>query len=55
MRGVGVTETAGEKAYRRLRSDIIVGRLAPSQKLRLELSSPPTGSASVRCASCSIA
>jgi DNA-binding GntR family transcriptional regulator len=36
MRGVGVTETAGEKAYRRLRSDIIVGRLAPSQKLRLE-------------------
>jgi len=30
------SETAGEKAYRRLRSDIIVGRLAPSQKLRLE-------------------
>lgn len=29
-------ETAGEKAYRRLRSDIIFGRLAPSQKLRLE-------------------
>ncbi|HET9715645.1 MAG TPA: GntR family transcriptional regulator [Pseudolabrys sp.] len=29
-------ETAGEKAYRRLRSDIIFGRLSPSQKLRLE-------------------
>lgn len=29
-------ETAGEKAYRRLRSDIIFGRLAPSHKLRLE-------------------
>ena len=28
--------TAGEKAYRRLRNDIIFGRLAPSQKLRLE-------------------
>src|SRR4051812_27701236 len=28
--------TSGEKAYRRLRTDIIVGRLAPSQKLRLE-------------------
>jgi DNA-binding GntR family transcriptional regulator len=36
MSGVGVTETAGGRAYRRLRSDIIVGRLAPSQKLRLE-------------------
>ena len=37
MSGIGVnSETAGEKAYRRLRSDIIVGRLAPSQKLRLE-------------------
>lgn len=36
----GVTanvETAGEKAYRRLRSDIIFGRLAPSSKLRLEV------------------
>ena len=29
-------ETAGEKAYRRLRNDIIFSRLAPSQKLRLE-------------------
>ena len=36
MGSVGITETAGEKAYRRLRGDIIVGRLAPSQKLRLE-------------------
>lgn len=36
MGGVGVTETAGERAYRRLRSDIIVGRLAPAQRLRLE-------------------
>lgn len=29
-------ETAGERGYRRLRNDIIFGRLAPSQKLRLE-------------------
>ena len=30
------TETIGESAYRRIRSDIIFGILAPSQKLRLE-------------------
>ena len=36
MGSMGVAETAGERAYRRLRNDIIVGRLAPSQKLRLE-------------------
>lgn len=30
------TETAGEKVYRRLRGDILFGRLAPSQKLKLE-------------------
>ena len=29
-------ETVGEKAYRRLRNDIIFGRLAPSQRLRLD-------------------
>ena len=29
-------ETAGERVYRRLRSDIIFGRLAPSQRLKLE-------------------
>jgi DNA-binding GntR family transcriptional regulator len=29
-------ETAGERAYRRIRGDILFGRLAPSQKLRLE-------------------
>jgi DNA-binding GntR family transcriptional regulator len=29
-------ETAGEKVYRRLRNDIIFGRLAPAQKLKLE-------------------
>ena len=29
-------ETAGEKAYRRIRTDIIFGRLAPSQKLKLD-------------------
>jgi len=34
--GASRVDTAGEKAYRRLRSDIIFGRLAPSQKLRLE-------------------
>lgn len=33
---VGSTETIGEKTYRRIRSDIIFGRLAPGQKLRLE-------------------
>jgi len=32
----GSTETIGEKTYRRIRSDIIFGRLAPGQKLRLE-------------------
>lgn len=31
-----ITETVGEKVYRRLRNDIIAGRLAPSQKLRLD-------------------
>ncbi len=30
------TETVGESAYRRIRSDIISGVLAPGQKLRLE-------------------
>jgi DNA-binding GntR family transcriptional regulator len=29
------TETAGERVYRRLRNDIIFGRLAPSEKLKL--------------------
>ena len=32
----GEAETAGERVYRRLRTDIIFGRLAPSQKLKLE-------------------
>lgn len=32
----GSTETIGEKTYRRIRSDIIFGRLVPGQKLRLE-------------------
>jgi DNA-binding GntR family transcriptional regulator len=32
----GNTETAGEKAYRRIRGDIIFGRLLPSQKLKLD-------------------
>ena len=31
-----ITETVGEKVYRRLRNDIISGRLAPSQRLRLD-------------------
>jgi DNA-binding GntR family transcriptional regulator len=30
------TETAGEKAYRQIRRDILCGRLAPSQRLRLD-------------------
>jgi DNA-binding GntR family transcriptional regulator len=29
-------ETAGEKAYRRIRADIIFGRLSPGQKLKLD-------------------
>ena len=29
-------ETAGEKAYRRIRSDILFGRLEPAQRLRLD-------------------
>ena len=29
-------ETAGEKAYRRIRTDVIFGRLAPGQKLKLD-------------------
>jgi len=32
----GIAETAGEKAYRRIRSDIIGGRLEPSQRLKLD-------------------
>jgi DNA-binding GntR family transcriptional regulator len=35
MLRVGETETAGERVYRRLRNDIISGRLAPAQKLKL--------------------
>jgi len=31
-----IMETAGEKAYRRIRTDIIFGRLAPGQKLKLD-------------------
>ena len=30
-------ETAGERVYRRLRADIIFGRLAPSQRLKLDV------------------
>jgi len=33
---VATTETAGESAYRRIKTDVIFGRLAPGQKLRLE-------------------
>jgi DNA-binding GntR family transcriptional regulator len=31
----GETETAGERVYRRLRNDIVSGRLQPSEKLKL--------------------
>ena len=31
---VAVLETAGERVYRRLRADIISGRLAPAQRLK---------------------
>ena len=33
---ISKVETAGERVYRRLRNDIIFGRLAPAQKLKLE-------------------
>jgi DNA-binding GntR family transcriptional regulator len=35
-RADAATATAGEVAYRRIRSDIVVGRLAPGRKLTLE-------------------
>ena len=31
-----IAETAGEKAYRRIRDDIVTGQLAPSQRLKLD-------------------
>jgi len=33
---LATAETAGEKAYRRIRNDILFGRLPPAQKLKLE-------------------
>jgi GntR family transcriptional regulator, carbon starvation induced regulator len=36
LESVGDTETVGDDGYRRIRSDIIFGRLQPDQKLRLE-------------------
>lgn len=33
---IGSTETVGEVTYRRIRSDILFGRLAPGHKLKLE-------------------
>ncbi len=35
--GLGGVETVGERVYRRLRSDILFGRLAPSQRLKLDV------------------
>ena len=35
MGWIGEAETAGERVYRRLRGDIVSGRLAPSEKLKL--------------------
>lgn len=32
----GIPETIGENAYRRIRADIIFGRIAPGQKLKLD-------------------
>ena len=34
--GLPPAETAGERAYRRIRADIVFGTLAPGQKLRLD-------------------
>lgn len=39
----GTLLTIGENAYRRIRSDIIFGRLAPGQKLKLEKLRDPYG------------
>ncbi|MDO8877370.1 MAG: GntR family transcriptional regulator [Pseudolabrys sp.] len=36
MAQTDIAETVGERTYRRIRSDIIFGRLAPGQRLRLE-------------------
>lgn len=36
MPATDIAETVGERTYRRIRSDIIFGRLAPGQRLRLE-------------------
>jgi DNA-binding GntR family transcriptional regulator len=39
MTGLGAnpqSPTVGESGYRRIRTDIIFGRLAPSKKLKLE-------------------
>lgn len=36
MSQTDISETVGERTYRRIRSDIIFGRLAPGQRLRLE-------------------
>jgi DNA-binding GntR family transcriptional regulator len=33
---VALSETVGESAYRRIKTDVIFGRLAPGQKLKLE-------------------
>ncbi len=33
---IATAETAGEKAYRRIRSDIVFGRLPPAQRLKLD-------------------
>jgi DNA-binding GntR family transcriptional regulator len=36
MRSAALHETSGETAYRRIRSDILFGRLPPGQKLKLD-------------------
>ena len=41
-------ETVGETAYRRIRSDIVFGRLAPGEKLKLDRVSETFGVTRVR-------
>jgi DNA-binding GntR family transcriptional regulator len=41
--GSGGVESVGERVYRRLRSDIIFGRLAPSQRLKLDVAKDAYG------------
>ena len=44
------SEAVGDDGYRRIRTDIVFGRLRPGQKLKLDSVKETTASASARCA-----